>query len=664
MRSISKPSSGFLVTLAVMGALLHGLLGLTATADKSTTADEIGHLTAGLAYNTRGDFRLQPENGNLSQRWVALPMTIANTLLPPTSTPSWQKADVWRYGHAFFYEQGLSTDQFLFLGRMMVALISAGTGLLIFFWSRALFGWRGAFLSLALFVFCPAFLAHGALATSDVMMTFFFLASTGAWWRHLRHPGPGGSLLSALVFGMAFVAKYSALLLLPMLGAIALIWVINEARHGGWRPPLLRLIRTALLHAAIAWILIWMFYGFRFSAFAPTLAQGADFNHSWSWMLEGLGTPGTIIAWCRNHKILPEAWLYGLAFVLGFSEQRAAFLDGHYSLTGWAGFFPFAFLVKTTLPFLGILAIGLIASTRKSFGALKAPVVWQRLLPLVPLAALFTIYWVTSLTSHLNIGDRHILPTYPVLFIGAGWLGRWLDVQRPANATLIALLVAWHAATAMQIRPHYLAYFNEIVGGPRNGWKHLVDSSLDWGQDLPGLSRWLQQNNFERAPAYLSYFGTGDPAYEGIFAAPLPSVPDFGGDHSWRPLTSGIYCVSATTLQQVYSDLHPWTAALEKEFQELRAFEPTFLAFQNDSARRAKLLEDFPASRWRELWKRYEALRFARLCPYLQVRGPDANVGYSILIFRLSAAEVSAATAGSLADWQALIEQRTASRKR
>src|SRR5438132_890810 len=89
---------------------------------------------------------------------------------------------------------------FLFTLGLLIAIFSAATGLLIFLWSRALFGWRGGFVSLLLFAFCPAFLAHGALATSDVMMTFFFLAGVGAWWRHLQQPGAGPALLSAFIF--------------------------------------------------------------------------------------------------------------------------------------------------------------------------------------------------------------------------------------------------------------------------------------------------------------------------------------------------------------------------------------------------------------------------------------------------------------------------------
>lgn len=114
-------------------ALTHAIVAITATTDKSMTSDEIAHLTAGHAYNSFGDYRLQPENGNLPQRWAALPLALAGEPLPPTTLPTWRGADVWNYGHAFFFERALAADQFLFLGRAMIALVSAATGLLIFF---------------------------------------------------------------------------------------------------------------------------------------------------------------------------------------------------------------------------------------------------------------------------------------------------------------------------------------------------------------------------------------------------------------------------------------------------------------------------------------------------------------------------------------------------
>lgn len=658
VRSARQPSAAFLVTLALLCALLHAVLAVTASAGKSTTADEIAHLTAGLAYNTRGDYRLQPENGNLPQRLAALPLTLAGTALPPATSDAWKVSEVWRYGHELFYERGLTTDEFLFLGRAMIALVSAATGLLVFFWSRALFGWRGAFLSLVLFVFCPTFLAHGALATSDVVMTFFFVASVGAWWRHLEKPGTTGALLSAVTLGLAFVAKFSAVLLPPMLGLTALVWAAGEARRSGWRAPLLRLVRTTALHVVVTWAVIWIFYGFRFSAFAPAFAAEATFNHGWGFVLGGLGLPAKILWHLREWHALPEGWLYGLAFVLQFSRERAAFLNGDYGTTGWVSFFPIAFLIKTTAPLLLLLAVGLTASIRRII-RIRLATAWPRLRPLTPLAALFAVYWATSLASHLNIGHRHILPTYPVLFIAAGWLGCWLDLRRPLVAALIAALALWHVGASLRARPHYLAYFNEIVGGPQNGSRHLVDSSLDWGQELPGVKTWLEAHARAGEPVFMSYFGTGEPAYYGLERARrLPFINVFKIPQPLVPLEPGLYCISATMLSHVYSDVRgPWTLALENKYLAARTLEPALIDYTTKPARRAELERAAPAEQWQAVVKRYDGLRFARLCYYLRLREPETQVGYAIFIYRLSAAEIHAATAGSIAEWRDLIER-------
>jgi len=74
------------------------------------------------------------------------------------------------------------------------------------------------------------------------------------------------------------------------------------------------------------------------------------------------------------------------------------------------------------------------------------------------------------------------------------------------------------------VRRDYLAYFNQVAAGPKNGYKHLVDSSLDWGQDLPALRSWLAQNpdRFGTGQRYLAYFGTALPEWYGIKATSLP----------------------------------------------------------------------------------------------------------------------------------------------
>ena len=105
-----------------------------------------------------------------------------------------------------------------------------------------------------------------------------------------------------------------------------------------------------------------------------------------------------------------------------------------------------------------------------------------------------------------------------------------------AGATLTAiaaLLLGGQAVSAVGIYPHFLAYFSPIVGGPAQGYQHLVDSSLDWGQDLPGLKHWLDQNRRPGEPVYLSYFGTGEPDHYGIEAVGLPGIFHFRRMHPW-----------------------------------------------------------------------------------------------------------------------------------
>src|ERR1019366_5099485 len=226
------------------------------------------------------------------------------------------------------------------------------------------------------------------------------------------------------------------------------------------------------------------------------------------------------------------------------------------------------------------------------------------------------------------------------------------------GGALAAILVAWHAAESALVAPSYIAYFNELAGGPSGGYLHLVDSSLDWGQDLPGLKAWLERNARPGEQAYLAYFGTGEPRYYGIPARRLAYINGFHEDEPYIPLGPGLYCVGATMLQQVYSSVRgPWTMELEREYEFLRTFEPAFAAYASDPAARARLERELPPEKWTVSRDRFLHLRFARLCHYLRVRRPDAVIGYSMFVYRLGPGEVSGATEGPLRDWISLINR-------
>jgi hypothetical protein len=122
--------------------------------------------------------------------------------------------------------------------------------------------------------------------------------------------------------------------------------------------------------------------------------------------------------------------------------------------------------------------------------------------------------------------------------------------MRTLTAGALGALLVWLAIGTTRIHPHYLAYFNELVGGPREGWKWTVNANLDWGQDLPGLARWLREHDVD--VVNLSYFGLVDPALYGIRWLPI-SIPR----PKDRPIPSpdeipeGVYAISATNLVEV-----------------------------------------------------------------------------------------------------------------
>ena len=623
---------GTAATLAA-GVLLALFWGMAASVSRehSTTADEIFHLTAGYSYWTLGDYRLQPENGNLPQRWAALPLLAQPVHFPATDQPAWRNADVAEIGQQFFYESGNDLPRMLAAARAMIALFGVACGVLVFRWSRSLFGAAGAVVSTALFAFCPLLLAHGGLATSDMAAALGFLAAALTGWRLLHRVTPGRVLLAGLAWGGLALAKFSA----PLFAAMFAAMLVVRLARGAPLPLRCGALRTrvrggralgALLAASVAALLvavavIWSAYGFRFAG----LRGPGGYNHPWSDY--GGGLTVRAVGWARDARLLPDAWLQGFAHTAHFAAGRPAFFMGEFGTNGWTAFFPAGFALKTTLPALALLAVAAVALAR-----LRNRRRWYRLAPLVIFVA---VYGAFALTSHLNIGVRHLLPMYPVFYILAGAVV--VLPRRPWGIALLVLLLGWHAGASLAIRPHYLAYFNPLLGGPARAYTHFVDSSLDWGQDLPGLKRWLDAHA-SGEKVFLSYFGSADPAGEGIHATRIADgYFDLRSRVVLPPMTGGVYCISATMFQQIYTLVrHGWAPVHERRYQELRAWADAWLADLDHTPRETAL----------PLLIELEHLRFGRLCAKLHPRVPDAEVGYSILIFRLTDADVKAALDG------------------
>jgi hypothetical protein len=206
---------------AVAGLLaIHWCLAVGSVRDRSTTFDEIAHLTAGYSYWLTGDFRLQPENVMLP-RWAALPLLLGHHRFPSLDQLAWWNADAYAVGYHFFYDEGNDLGAMLLGARATMALLGLPLGVLVYAWSHRLFGPAGAAISLVLYTFCPTMLANGALVTADVTATLFFNASLFFLWRLLHRVSAASVLASVLVMGGLFLTTKTA----ALAGAMALVLV-------------------------------------------------------------------------------------------------------------------------------------------------------------------------------------------------------------------------------------------------------------------------------------------------------------------------------------------------------------------------------------------------------------------------------------------------------
>ncbi len=622
--------------------LIYLLLGIGSMSGKSLTFDEGIHLTSGYSYWLRNDFRLQPESGVLIQRYEALPLVLMNINFPGENTRGWKQALQYLVADEFFYSCGNNPVTLIFCGRIMNLLLGVLLGVLIYFWSRELFGGVGGIISLVLFAFSPTVFASARLCTSDLAMALAFTATLWASWRMFGKLTPWRLAACSLSLAVLFMVKYSAVLIVPVyliMLAVRIVWggplvISGFGKRRGFSADrkgmiLSWLLGAGVVNALVIWLCIWSAYGFRYSMINHDQAGRKVQDAYWQVLMEKPGLTPKVVGIVRKTRILPEAYLYGFTFTWRWTSGRTAYLNGEIRKNGWWYFFPYCFIVKTPVPLLLLLLILLGAVIHRIFLASKTAfpgAVLNKLYPSTPLITLLVVYFGMAMASSLNIGVRHILPCYPLLMILAGFGGRYFR-EKTGNVMrwIVLLLLAAYVAVSLNAYPDYLAFFNSLAGGKEQGYRHLVDSSLDWGQDLPALRKWLDANRGDR-PVYVSYFGTSMPEQYLQNVRLLPCYLPRGNIDT-APLEEGIYAISATMLQLTFfPELAQWD---EKNENTLHLLEK---AVQESGIKNQK--------RKKELARRLAYYRFGKLVSALRKREPEANIGGSILIYRLSAPEV------------------------
>ena len=630
--------------------IFHFLLGFTSFIRESPTFDEPLHLTGGYSYWNFNDYRINPENGNFSQRWAAFPLMFDKNIKIADMGVFSADNHQFKTAFSFLYKSGNPFERMFKEARTMMLIMSVLLGLAVFFCSKRIFGRAGGCISLLLYAFSPPVLADARLVTSDLAVAFGFTISLWALWEFLNKVSIRNILFSTISVFILLTSKMSGVLIVPLfiiMFAVRLFFrrelplVFFKFSHSISKSYVqFRVLALSSLAMALGvYVLLWAAYGFRFSMLSNEAQGRASIDKNWELVQKtNSGIISGLVAFARDTKILPEAYLFGFLHVCDRSETSVGFINGKYSERGFRYFFPYCALVKNPIPFL-ILSAGVFSLLLLKLLKRRRPLP-DYFYNIIPFLLFIIVYASFAVSSKLNIGHRHILPLYPPIFIICGSAAFLFKTSCKKLKIFVVILIIWYIAENLNIWPHYIAYFNQIAGGPRQAYRHLVDSSLDWGQGLYGLKEWLSKNHLKpEANVYLSYFGVADiDSFKlGVKKLPCfleqPQTEIFDYDFE-----NGIFCISATMLQMQppYPGLALWSEKHEAALKEISSEMKVLLKARENPEAFKRIINEKGAPYWAAQGRLYEILRFAKLCSILRNTGPDDNIGYSILIYRAS----------------------------
>lgn len=536
---------------------------------QSLSWDEGNHIFAGYMAWKKVDFGINPEHPPLVKALAAIPLLPMHLNVPEPKGLASFKDEAYFDGRDFIFGNGgeAEADRITFRARMAAATLSLLLGLLVFLAAREMFGDGAALFALALVVFEPNMIAHGAYVTTDMGISCLMFASIYALYRYVKAPSVGRLIVLGLVSGLALASKHSGVLLLPF-GLALIISEILWASPETWtnkRKVALRLTGAFLAASTIAIVVLWAFYGFRYAArpngmqLRPSLAEYAR-------GLKGV-EPHAYLALARWH-ILPESYLYGLVDVRLISDSFSTYIFGKVYARGVWYYFPAAFIIKSTAAFMGLLLLaGFAIVTGKLRG--RREIFFLTLPPV--------LYLLVATGTGLNIGARHILPMYPFLSVLIGGAALALARKDRGWAYVAGLLLAWHAVSSARAYPNYLAYSNEFWGGPANTYKYLTDSNTDWGQQLKAVKKYLDNRGVK--DCWFAYFVEPSIHFRayGIPCKPLPTADSGWTDYQIdTPQTiTGTLLISAGTLTG-----YEWGSNVLNPYRDFQKLKP--VAFIQD----------------------------------------------------------------------------------
>ncbi len=560
--------------------------------------DEAAHIPAGYSYLKEHDLRLNPEHPPLIKDLSAIPLIFMD-LNFDTSQSFWNENPndaQWNAGKYFLFNAGNDPDKIIFWSRLPIILISLLLGLFIFKWTRKLAGISAGLFALTLYAFDPNILGHNHYVTTDLGIAAFMVFSFYYFIEFIKYPSWKNVFISGLFLALMQLVKFPAVTAFPVFGLALIIYpLIKKRAHndsGGLKFKFKSLgmyLGKGALMFAFSLVLVWVAYYFNsYNTPENKLPEAvAYYFHPEDTNLKSVYASRILLSMNELPFLQPLAeYFFGVARVF----QRVAggnitYFLGEIDNNGFLSYFPTVFLIKSPLASLSFMLLALLiffSGTMKNVFKNSGNIAKNLLSKIghslrtditgFSFFIFITLYSITSITGRLNIGFRHLFPILPFAYIlTARAIFQFIKKSKNREARS-AIRIALIFLTALLIfgtisaYPNYLSYFNQIAGGPKNGYNYVTDSNADWGQDLKRLSLFLKEHP-EIDTIRVDYFG-------------MAEISHYIGDKyvlwwkSRRPIEPGWYAISTLFLQEgtfsknlTYYDSYRWLQNKKPRYQ-------------------------------------------------------------------------------------------------
>ncbi len=514
------------------------VLVFTSVSGKSPICDEAGHhIASGYSYVKTGDFRMNPSAPPLIRILIGASLLFSDLKLPMDHL-SWVTINSSEFSRQFLFVYNKNAELIVFLSRLPMIILSMFLGLFVYIWAEKLYGYAAGLFALFLYVFSPAILANAGLAMLDMGCSLFLFLAVFQYWRYVKDKSTFNLFLCGITFGLAQSAKFTSLVLFPLFLILVVADILQQKNN-----RLILIKRGAgqiLLIFSIGFFVLWASYGFEFKPLlknAPDIEEKVGYIKKIADAVPLIGNSrfaDSAVYFAKNIPIPLSAYIVsflGVAKSVTAGDQALFFMDHTFS-SGSKIYYAVLYSIRTPLASLLLLGLTIILfKRRRKIGIIENAFI---ILPVILIA-------LVSSFSKLQGGLRYILPIYPFLFVFMGGLVT-VEVKKFAFKAVFFVLCLWYLLSSVMAYPHYLAYFNELVGGPA-GFGYKITADADWGQDFKELKKYLDKHGI--GTVKLLCFGTVDPEYYGI------KYENFSMEEYENPIKGEYYAISTRLLPEV-----------------------------------------------------------------------------------------------------------------